>query len=92
MTTLTTPTVHLNGTGFLNLWTDYENLDDKFHAFTDAWGNMEFNARDYYVQGPDAYTKAREERYAIAQKIKDIKAYIDAHRLALDSQRPKPRP
>jgi hypothetical protein len=91
-TTFTLPTVHMNGTGFKDLWQGYETADDKLHELTKSFGNIEFNARDYYVQGPDAYTKARDERDAICQKIRDIKNYIDTHRIHLDSQRPPTRP
>ena len=88
---LTTPTVHLNGTGFLNLWTEYENVAKAHRELERAFDRVEFNARDYYVQGPDAWTKARDERFAIQQKMRDIKDYLDEIRLALDDQRPKER-
>jgi hypothetical protein len=91
MPTLTTPTVHMNGTGFDMLWEGYDAADDKLIELRDAFGQIEFNARDYYVQGPDAWNKAVEERQAINQKIRDIKDYLDEHRQALDSQRPANR-
>lgn len=83
---MTTPTIHLNGTGFDTLWQGYEQADQKHREFTKAFGQIEFNARDYYVQGPDAWTQAVEQRQAICQKLRDIKDYLDAHRSALDSQ------
>ena len=89
--TLTTPTVHLNGTGFDSLWQGYDEADDKLIELRDTFGQIEFNARDYYPQGPDAWNKAVDERQAINQKIRDIKNYLDEHRQALDSQRPANR-
>lgn len=86
-TTLTLPTVHMNGTGFKMLFEGYDQASDKLADFTDAFGNIEFNARDYYVQDPDAYTKAREERQDIYAKIRDIKHYLEKHLLHLDDQR-----
>ena len=89
-TNLTLPTLHMNGTGFDMLFSGYDQAEDKLNELTDAFGNIEFNARDYYVQGPDAYTKAREERQAIYAKLKDIKHYLAAHLISLNDQRPKP--
>ena len=89
--TLTTPTVHMNGSGFDSLWDGYDAADDKIIELRDAFGKIEFNARDYYPQGPDAWNKAVDERQAINQKIRDIKNYLDEHRIALDSQRPANR-
>ncbi len=91
-TAFTTPTVHMNGTGFKTLNEDMEKIDDAFFLFINTWERVEFNARDYYVQGPEAFTQARDERLAINVKIRDIKRYIDAHRIAIDKQRPPTRP
>lgn len=86
--TLTLPTVHMNGTGHKTLAKDYENADDALRNFTDTFGRIEFNARDYYPQGPEAWGKARDERCAINLKLREIKTYIDTHRLHIHDQRP----
>lgn len=86
-TTLTLPTLHMNGTGFKMLSEGYEQAADKLDDFTDAFGSIEFNARDYYVQNPEAYPKAREERMAIHAHIKAIKDYLHTHRIAIHDQR-----
>ena len=85
---LALPTVHMNGTSFKMLFDGYDEAADKLSDFTDAFGNIEFNARDYYVQDADAYTKARDERSAICAKIREIKDYLDKHLEHLDDQRP----
>lgn len=90
-TDLVFPTVHMNGTGFDTLFDGYDHATDSLRRFTDSFGRIEFNARDYYVQGPDAYTTAREQREAICLKIREIKEYLDQHLIALDDQRPAPR-
>lgn len=90
-TTLTLPTVHLNGTGHTTLADGYEKADDALRDFTKAFGEIEFNARDYYPQGPEAWEKARDQRSAINLKLREIKTYIDAHRLAIHDQAPRPR-
>jgi hypothetical protein len=74
------PTIHHNGTSREMLAEGYDAADDALHNFIDAFGSIEFNARDYYVQGPDAWTAAREARNQINQKIRDIKLYLDKHR------------
>lgn len=55
---LTMPTVHMNGTGLETLQVGYNAVDDALYDLTEAWGRVEFNPRDYYVQGPDAWDKA----------------------------------
>ncbi len=68
------PTVHLNGTGKEMLIRGYEAA---YHALVEAQkalGNIEFNPRDYYVQGPDAWTEAAKEmeaRLTVIGKVKD---------------------
>jgi hypothetical protein len=83
------PTIHSNGTSHKDLTEGYEKADDALHEFIDAFGNIEFNARDYYVQGPDAYPQARDERMAINQKIREMKSYLYEIRMSLYSQSPK---
>ena len=87
-TPLVTPTVHMNGTGFSDLWDGYTAIDADLHKLADSFSKVEFNARDYYVQGPEAYTSARDTRYSMAQKLRDIQEYVNTIRMALDCQRP----
>ena len=86
-----TPTVHMNGTSHKDLTEGYEKADDALRDFIEAFGGIEFNARDYYVQGPETYTQAREERMAINQKLRDIQDYLNAIRISLYDQTPKSR-
>ena len=81
------PLVHMNGTGIKTLTEDYDAADDKLHDFMETWGKMEFNARDYYPHGPEAWTKALEARQEINAKIREIKNYINAHREHLYDQK-----
>jgi hypothetical protein len=82
-TELTLPLVHMNGTGKATLCDDYDAASEALRDFIDAWGKMEFNSRDYYPLGPDAWGKARDARDEINRKIRDIDEYIDAHRAHL---------
>lgn len=74
------PTLHSNGTSQKMLADGYDLAADKLYDFAKAWGAIEFNARDYYVQGPDAWTAALEEREAVNAKIREIKNYLDGMR------------
>jgi hypothetical protein len=78
--TPTLPTIHLNGTSRKDLQESYDAVDDALHKLMDAWGRVEFNSRDYYVQGPEAFPKAQDERWAMANRIRELKEYVDAHR------------
>ena len=82
-----TPMVHLNGTGFKDLWNGYEKADDALFGMIESFGQIEFNARDYYVKGPESWGKARDERCAINLKLKEIQCYLNAIRGSLDEQR-----
>ena len=55
------PTVHINGTSRDALTTGYTTA---YHAVSDALDaleNVELNGRDYYPQGPHAFTEAIRE-------------------------------
>ena len=84
-TDLQLPLVHLNGTGIKTLTEGYDDADDTLQGFIDSFGSIEFNARDYYPLGPEAWEKAVDARSEINQKIRDIKDYLDAHRAHLYS-------
>ena len=83
------PTVHMNGTSHKMLTQDYEDAYFAFKTFIKAFGHIEFNARDYYPQGPDAWTEAVEARMEINQKIQSIVKYVEDHLESLAEQAPK---
>jgi hypothetical protein len=83
---ITAPTVHLNGTGYKDLWEGYEAAYDAVRAAQDALRKIEFNARDYYVQGNEAYSKARDHRTEQFIKLVDIEEYLLQHLLSLQEQ------
>jgi hypothetical protein len=58
-------------------------------TFTKAFGHIEFNSRDYYVQGPEAWTEAADARMEINLKIRDIVKYVEDHLESLAEQAPK---
>lgn len=74
------PTIHLNGTSQKMLFTGYDRAASLLHNFTEAWSEIEFNARDYYVDGPQAWGKAMDCRQEISRRIQEVKDYLNAHR------------
>ena len=83
------PTVHLGGTSHKMLTQDYEDAYFAFKTFTKAFGHIEFNARDYFVQGPEAWMAALKARTEINLKILHISEYIQKHLESLAEQAPK---
>lgn len=81
--TLTLPSVHLNGTSREMLLDGYTEAYRKLIEFREAFARIECNARDYYVQGPDAYLRARNLREAQLQRIAELMRYLEAHLLHL---------
>ena len=83
---ITAPTVHLNGTGYKDLWNGYEAAYEAVRAAQEALGKIEFNARDYYVQDADAFTKARDHRYEQCKALAQVEEYLLQHLLSLQEQ------
>jgi 2-phospho-L-lactate guanylyltransferase (CobY/MobA/RfbA family) len=87
MTTLATPTVHLNGTGKSDL---IEGLIKARHALNEAMKALMDaapNGRDYYVQTPSTFPLAQEQHAkrvhaigAIYDELGEIAQAIDAQR------------
>ena len=54
----TFPTLHLNGTGKNDLRDGYADAYDAIDKAIEALANAELNGRDFYPQGPGAYSQA----------------------------------
>ena len=85
---MTLPTIHSNGTSVQTLIDGYDAIDEALYRLDIKWGEVEFNARDYYPQGPDAYMQAAGERLMQTVKLKEFRAYIDGIRQHLYDQLP----
>jgi hypothetical protein len=88
MSDLTLPSIHLNGSGRRMLTEDYTTAYHALQAAIRAFQSVEFNARDYYGQGTDAYTRARYQRdaqlaryqrNAQLQHLAEVQHYLEAH-------------
>ena len=83
---ITAPTVHLNGTGYKDLWAGYEAAYDAVRAAQEALGKIEFNSRDYYVQDAGAWSKAQDHRIEQAKSLAQVEEYLLQHLLSLREQ------
>lgn len=77
------PSIHLNGTSRDRLFADYHAAYKLLCAAADAFTEIEFNARDYYVQGDYAFNAARTERDSARANFGALKQYLEAHLLHL---------
>jgi len=80
------PTIHMNGTSAESLLKD---LMVAYHAtkqLQDAMRDVTPNARDYYVQGDEAATKARDDHAARQKTISDIRADLEAIIIGIQDQ------
>jgi hypothetical protein len=82
------PTIHSNGTNINTLIDGYDAIHEALYRLNLRWQGVEFDARDYYPQGPDAYTKAVEERLAQDANLNEFRAYLDGIRQHLYDQLP----
>lgn len=86
MTTLTIPSIHMNGTSGDDLM--LQNLVAQ-QAIEDAINHLRRagpNARDFYVQGPDAFVKAQDEHLARLTRLSDVSFEIEQVAMAISEQ------
>jgi hypothetical protein len=72
------PTIHLNGTSKEALLEQQLAAIKALRAATDALSAAAPHGRDYYVQGPLAFTVARDEHVARLTKITEVIREIEA--------------
>ncbi len=71
------PTIHLNGTSKERLLIDYEKAHRAVNTAMDTLNQIEFNARDYYVQGPLAWSEAVQEMRVRFSMLAQIKSELE---------------
>ncbi len=79
------PTLHLNGTSKERLLIDYEKAHRAINTAMDTLNQIEFNARDYYVQGPTAWSEAVNEMRARFSMLAQIKSELEEILEVLDN-------
>ena len=73
------PTIHTNGTSRAELIKGYEDAYYAIDKAISALQAVEFNARDYYIQGPDAWPRARNARALHIDFMSRAKEYAAEH-------------
>jgi len=76
------PTIHSNGTSPEMLRRGYEDARVAVGKALEALEKIEFNARDYYPQGPGAWGTAAAEqsdRYQLLLRVKDDLEKLEMH-------------
>jgi len=68
------PTIHLNGTGKETLLAEIAAAVDAISAAIAAVGHMTVHGRDYYPQGPLAYSVARIQQ---DDRLNALRAVMD---------------
>ena len=68
-TSVILPTIHINGTSAKSLTEDYAQARRAVQEAVNALRAVDFNARDYYVQGPGAWTAAVQQREDVYQHL-----------------------
>lgn len=72
------PTIHTNGTSPERLRNGYIGAAEKIRDAESALLTMEFNARDYYPQGPNAWATARDEYASWLADLNKIRARLES--------------
>jgi hypothetical protein len=80
-TTTILPTIHLNGSSAQSLTDDYSHARRAVQEAITALMSVDFNSRDYYVQGPNAWTEAVRQREEIYQHLSDVFDALHEHEL-----------
>ena len=83
---MTLPTIHLGGSSGRLLFAEYLRTLDAAREAREAMRRIDFNARDYYVQGAGAWEAAMEERYAQMSALDALIEYLEKHLIHIDEQ------
>lgn len=70
------PTIHLNGTSPEMLREGYLNAYRSVGTAIQSIESIEFNSRDYYPQGHEAWNKAVKERREQVMKLAEVQKYL----------------
>ena len=80
-TTTILPTIHLNGSSAQCLTDDYSHARRAVQEASIALMSVDFNSRDYYVQGPNAWTEAVKQRHDLYQHLSEVFDALHEHEL-----------
>lgn len=71
----TLPTIHLNGSGALNLYREYRHALTAVNVAREALASATLHRRDFYPQEPEAWHRAEIERREALLKLQEVEDY-----------------
>ena len=71
------PIVHINGTGWSDLYEQYDAANAALRAAGDALRNACPNGRDYYVQPSGTMDAAQDQHWDRTKRLEGIRAEIE---------------
>ena len=80
------PTVHLNGTGYADLFQQLDAVTEALDAALSAMSRATPHGRDYYTHG-DAISPSRGDHFGRVRKIEQVWEEINAIKLGVYRQR-----
>jgi hypothetical protein len=87
------PTIHMNGTGFKDLYEDMEVAGQAIDAAMKQLQRAAPNGRDYYVQATRAgfseMERAQSEHWSRLKRLASVKAEVELILMAISDQEPK---
>ena len=78
------PTIHTNGTNPHDLLAGYRAAMEAVSVSMKALADIEFNARDYYVQGPQAWTQAQAARESMFTQLGSVYSDLMSHAIHIN--------
>lgn len=72
------PTIHTNGSSPKSLREEYVAAYHAADTALDVAGKIDFNGRDYYPQGDNAFHEAKVEHHKHLQAMRDAREYFMA--------------
>ncbi len=86
MEAATLPTIHSNGNSGKEMLEAYAKAHEAFLAFVDTFNEIDFNARNYYVNAEGGWERSVEARDAIRKQLREVDGYLEDHLLHVDAQ------
>lgn len=81
------PTMHMNGTGKRDLVEGWRAVSEAATALREALFKLEFNARDYYVRGSEAWPAADDAMKEIASSVHIVEGVTELVASQLEQER-----
>jgi hypothetical protein len=77
------PTIHLNGNSRESLFDDYSKAAEAASQAVEALRSVDLHPRNYYVQGDDAWLKAREQHQEVMSGLLHAEKFLTHMKMSL---------